>query len=85
MLCKLAESSCDQVNSCHPITLHELRRQTQHPEASECQRPVPPLVGPQPQRVLGTVHLHDEPRRRSDEVDDVALKHHLPPKPRPQP
>jgi hypothetical protein len=33
---------------------------------------------------MRAVHLHDQPRRRREEVDDIAEQHDLPPKPRAQ-
>ncbi len=50
------------------------------PEPHGLERAVPARIRPAAPRVVRPVHLHNEPRRRSEEIHDEALHHHLAPK-----
>ena len=68
-----AEHVRDEVASCREVVQDELRRQPQDGEPCNRKRAVPALVSTAPARVMRAVHLHDQPRRRSEEVSVRAL------------
>jgi hypothetical protein len=66
------------------VAEHQLRRKTEHREPGRLKYLVPALVSTAPARVVRAVYLHDQPRRRSEEIDDEAADDDLPTKLRPE-
>ena len=80
--CELAaQRAADGLKRSREIAGDERRGQPQHAKPGCGERAVPARVSAALKHVMRAIHLHDQPRRRSEEVHDVALQHDLPPKP----
>ena len=70
----------DELERALRLPEHDLRLQPQHAKPKLRKPSGPATICRTPEPVLRPIHLHDEPRRRSEEVDDVAGNHDLPAK-----
>lgn len=59
------------------VRKHQPSLQTQDPKPQPREARVPAPVRAALTRVMRAVHLHDQPRRRSEEVYDEACDYHL--------